>query len=78
MKFMKYIQAIMQVFKEIHSQGTIKGKGSYRSLHGNFWQFTCPEADVKSEDLDISSKSIDIYSLQGDDAKNKPRKKGKK
>ena len=71
-------QAIMDSFKSINSQLTIKGKGSYRSLHGNYWEFKCTEADLKSESLEIPNKSIEIYSLQSMNAKDKKSKKSKK
>ena len=70
-------QAMMESFKSINQQLTIKGKGSYRSLHGNYWEFKCTEADVKSDTLDIPNKSIEIFSLQSFNAKDR-RKKTKK
>ena len=68
---------MMESFKSINQQLTIKGKGSYRSLHGNYWEFMCHEADIKSDTLEIGNKSLSIYSLQNPDAKPKS-KKGKK
>ena len=68
---------MMESFKSINQQLTIKGKGSYRSLHGNYWEFKCTEADVKSDTLDIPNKSIEIFSLQSFNAKDR-RKKTKK
>ena len=72
----EFKKAMIETFQHTETKVlNIKGKGTYRSMYGNYWEFNLENPELKSELTDIHPSQLKISSSQNPSYKPPSKKK---